>query len=83
VEAVKWFRKAAVQNYAEAQYNLGICYKHGEGVAKDWTEAYTWFLLAATQGEEDAKKNITVLESKLTRKQIAEGQKRVRDFIPR
>ena len=26
VEAVKWYRKAAEQNYAEAQYNLGVCY---------------------------------------------------------
>ena len=33
-------------------------------------------LLAARQGDEDAKKNITELESKLTREQIAEGQRR-------
>ena len=26
VEAVKWYRKAAEQNYAEAQYDLGYCY---------------------------------------------------------
>ena len=35
VEAVKWFRKAAEQNHAEAQYNLGVCYaqrpRRGEG----------------------------------------------------
>lgn len=27
VEAVKWFRKAADQNDAPAQFNLGACYK--------------------------------------------------------
>ena len=83
VEAVKWYRKAAEQNYAEAQYNLGVCYYNGEGVAKDWVEAYKWLLLAARQGDEDAKKNMTELESKLTPEQIAEGQKRARDFKPR
>jgi TPR repeat protein len=83
VEAVKWFRKAAEQNFAPAQYNLNVCYYNGEGVAKDYVEAYEWLLLAARQGDEDAKKNMTELESKLTPEQIAEGQKRARDFKPR
>jgi len=39
VEAVKWFRKAAEQNEADAQFNLGICYFIGRGVAKDEAEA--------------------------------------------
>jgi TPR repeat protein len=83
VEAVKWYRKAAQQNLAKAQNNLGVCYARNEGVAKDWVEAYKWLLLAARQGHEDAKKNIAMLESKLTPDQIAEGQKRARDFKPR
>ena len=83
VEAVKWFRKAAEQNDAAAQYNLGICYYNGDGVAKDPVEAYQWLLLAARQGDEDAKKNITELDSKLTPEQIAEGQRRAREFKPR
>ena len=83
VEAVKWFRKAAEQNYALAQNNLGVCFYNGDGVAKDWVEAYKWLLLPARQGNEDAKKNMTVLESKLTPEQIAEGQKRAREFKPR
>ncbi len=83
VEAVKWYRKAAEQNYAKAQCNLGVCFYNGNGVAKDWVEAYRWLLLAARQGDEDAKKNLTALERKLTPEQIAEGQKRARDFMPR
>ena len=31
MEAVKWFRKAAEQNFAKAQYALGVCYNTGEG----------------------------------------------------
>ena len=80
MEAVKWFRKAAEQNFAKAQYNLSVCYAAGAGVAKDNCEAYKWRLLAAGQGDEVAKKNMTALERKLTPEQIAEGQKRARRF---
>ncbi len=33
VEAVKWFRKAAEQGDAKAQYRLGIMYDEGNEVA--------------------------------------------------
>jgi TPR repeat protein len=82
-EAVKWFRKAAEQNLADAQYNLGVCYDSGEGVAKDEVEAYKWWLLAAGQGNDDAKYNMTIVENKMSREQIAEGQRLARDFKPR
>ena len=82
-EAVKWFRKAAEQNVADAQYNLGVCYDSGEGVAKDEIEAYKWWLLAAGHGNDDAKYNMTIVENKMTREQIAEGQRLARDFKPR
>ena len=49
VEAVKWFRKAAEQNNATAQHNLGTCYANGMGVAKDEAEALKWFRKAAGQ----------------------------------
>src|SRR5437867_7412955 len=68
---------------ADFQAELGLRYDKGEGVAKDYVEAYKWLLLAARQGDEDAKKNLTALESKLTPEQIADGQKRAREFKPR
>ena len=49
VEAVKWLRKAAEQNYDLAQCNLGFCYESGQGVAKDYTEAVKWYRKAAEQ----------------------------------
>ena len=33
-EAVRWFRLAAGQGEAEAQYNLGLMYDNGRGVPK-------------------------------------------------
>ncbi|MCX6883110.1 MAG: hypothetical protein NTV12_11495 [Verrucomicrobia bacterium] len=80
---MKWYRKAAEQNDAGAQVNLGVRYANGEGVTKDYVEGYMWFLLAGAQGGEDAKKNIEIMERKMTREQIAEGQKLAREFKPR
>ena len=72
------------QNYAAAQSNLGFCYAHGPGVAEDSVEAYKWLLLAARQGDEGAKKFMTLMESEmLTPEQSAQGQKLAREFKPR
>ena len=49
-EAAKWYRKAAEQGNRAAQWHLGLCYKHGEGVAIEATEAVKWFHKAAEQG---------------------------------
>jgi TPR repeat protein len=49
VEAVKWYRKAAEQNYASAQYNLGFCYERGIGVTEDLVEAVKWYRKASDQ----------------------------------
>ena len=42
-EAVKWFRKAAEQGYAEAKFNLGHMYSKGRGVKQDDFEAVNWY----------------------------------------
>jgi TPR repeat protein len=48
-EAAKWFRLAAEQGYAKAEYNLGLMYDKGEGVRQDTNEAFKWYRLAAEQ----------------------------------
>jgi len=42
-------RKAADQNLALAQFNLGFSYENGDGVAKDKVEAVKWYRKAANQ----------------------------------
>mmetsp|Transcript_6895 Transcript_6895/g.17605 ORF Transcript_6895/g.17605 Transcript_6895/m.17605 type:complete len:189 (+) Transcript_6895:361-927(+) len=54
VLAAKWFRKAADQGNAYAQYDLGMFYKHGRGVPQDLFESATWFRAAAKQGHTDS-----------------------------
>ena len=82
-EAVKWYRKAAEQGFADAQRNVGVMYAKGDGVVKDEVEAYKWMLLAGAQGEENAKKDIQIFERRLTPSQRAEGQKLAREFKAR
>ena len=54
-EAVKWWRKAAEQGQAKAQYGLGRMYATGRSVLKDDAEAAKWFRLAAEQGVASAQ----------------------------
>ena len=49
-EALKWYRKAADQGLAEAQYALAEMYHKGYGVPVDVSQAMTWYRKAADQG---------------------------------
>ena len=57
---MKWYRKAAEQNDAMAQYNLGCCYANGQGVAKDEVEAVKWYRKAAEQNNAMAQYNLGI-----------------------
>jgi TPR repeat protein len=81
-EALKWYRLAADQGFADAQYNIGIMYGNGEGVPQDNVQAWMWFDLAAEQGSEPAKKNRDVAASRMTSDQMAEAQRLAREWKP-
>lgn len=63
VEAAKWYRRAAEQDVAEAQFELGLCYMWGEGVPHDEGEANRWFKKAAEQKENDHYENDIAMTS--------------------
>ncbi len=54
-EADRWYRRAAEQGLAIAQYNLGLKYDIGAGVPQDGAEAARWHRRAAEQGLADAQ----------------------------
>jgi TPR repeat protein len=64
VEAMKWYRLAADQGYAKAQYKLGVMYQNGEGVSQDYAEAMKWYRLAADQGDAWAQYNLGFMYEK-------------------
>ncbi len=59
-KAVEYFEMAAKQGLADAQYNLGVCYYYGDGVAEDEKKAVEYFEMAAKQGLADAQYNLGV-----------------------
>ena len=66
-EAVKWYRKAAEQGNAKAQYNLGWMYDNGRGVVESDSEAVKWYQKAAEQGHEKAKTRLKEIGYKTTK----------------
>ena len=81
-EGAGWFLKAANQDYIDAQYEAGRCYRDGKGVSADPVEAFKWFDVAARKGHAMAKVYRDKLVLKLTSDQIAEGQRRSGQFKP-
>jgi TPR repeat protein len=62
VEAFKWIKKAAQQQYLEAQSYLGEFFEKGLGVPQQLDSAIYWYGLAALQGNENAKKSLARLK---------------------
>ena len=52
--AFQLYREAAKLEWADAQYNVGICYVRGIGVQPDSGEALRWFRAAAKQDHPEA-----------------------------
>jgi TPR repeat protein len=55
---VAQLREAAAQGLAQAQYDLGRCYRDGTGVRKDALEAVKWYRKAAEQGHAEAQHDL-------------------------
>ena len=63
-KAVEWYRKAAEQGLANAQYHLGVCYANGTGTAVNKPEVFRWYKAAAEQGVVVAQYNLAVCYDK-------------------
>ena len=50
LEALNWFKKAALQGHPLAQYNVGYMYEKGEGTPQDYVEAAKHYRQAAERG---------------------------------
>ena len=55
-EAMTWYKKAAENGNAKAQWHLGVRYFAGTDVEKDLDQSEYWFRKAAPQGHLDATK---------------------------
>ncbi|KAF9970150.1 hypothetical protein BGZ73_007248 [Actinomortierella ambigua] len=69
-EATKW---SAEQGHTRAQYNLGMMYKHGQGVEQSDANAVKWLTRAAFQGDTEAERELD--------RMIGQGQTTYEDVV--
>jgi hypothetical protein len=83
-EAVKWFRLAAEQADASAQFNLGEMYAGGRGVLQNRVMAFALFNVAAANDpstHHQASASLEKLSSLMTAAEIAESLSLSRDML--
>lgn len=57
-EALRWYRRAAEQGHADAQFALGLMYYEGRGVQENHAEAAIWLHQAVENGSTIALYNL-------------------------
>jgi len=62
--AILCYQKAAEQDNASAQFNLGLIYGKGQGVEQDYAQAIHWYRKAATQANKAAFDTLMHLASR-------------------
>jgi TPR repeat protein len=80
-QAMKWFEKAALQQFPAAMMALGDMYRNGDGVTADIRKAYMWYLLAGVYGSPDAQKTVDSLGSQLSAKQVADAKTQAKKYV--
>ena len=68
------YQKAAEQGKAVAQFQLGVGYANGFGVAKDGVKAYAWYALASENGFSDAEASRLRMQQRLTAAELQAAQ---------
>lgn len=73
---------AAAGGDTTAYFDLGVAYSTGShGVTCDLIEAHKWFNLAAVAGHEEAQMCRADVSEEMTAREIAEAQRRAREWI--
>ena len=66
---------------ADALFQLGLQYSLGREVEADAVTAHKWFNLAALRGNQAAKEYRAEIAADMTRAQVAEAQRRAREWL--
>jgi uncharacterized protein len=76
-----WLAEAG-RGDADACYDLGVAFSTGSnGADCDLIEAHKWFNLAAARGHEDAAHCRADISEEMTAREIAEAQRRARQWL--
>ena len=83
--AAEWLRKAADQGERRAQFMLATMHFTGDGVSRDYVEAYKWASLAAARAQSEDRKQFAdardAFAQVMTPDQIGAAQKRTREWL--
>ena len=77
------WRPLAEQGHGRAQFYLGLLSAFGQGGPLDLPQAHMWYSLAAGNGHVGATVYRNDLAKQMTPAQIAEAQKRAREWKPK
>lgn len=82
VQAAGWFEKAAERGVVDSQFNLAILFENGQGVTPSPADAYFWYMIASTQGDQTAKARLLALDEILAPADIQAAKTRAANFTP-
>jgi len=71
----------AINNNADAIFELGMKYCLGRDVAQNNIEAHKWFNIAAMKGNESAKLYRCEIASEMSASEVAEAQRQARAML--
>jgi TPR repeat protein len=80
VSAMKAWQPLADAGHAQAQANIGVMYRDGQGVPVRPIDAYMWFSLSAQNGDRNAALERDLIARGFTPEQLTEAQRRVREW---
>lgn len=84
---VKWFRRAAQQGMAKAQYRLGLGYETGSGGKQHQVQAMMWYLIAEANlrgsDRETAVESRIRLARQMEPTEISRAEQLARNWKPR
>ena len=85
-KAIEWYRLAAEQGHADAQFHLGTMYYRGRGVRPEFVQAHMWLSLAVASEKEIASLAAETRENlmkSMTSDEIDKAQRLARGWMER
>lgn len=80
-EGYEWTLKASLGGSANAQFNLASMLHNGDGTTKDEAAAIMWFIISATNENDQAKEFVDGLKAKLSPSAFQDYIKKTEDFV--
>ena len=76
-DSMRWYREAAIQGSASANFNLGLKYRYGQGVERDLNTAFLYYKASAELGSVMGCKELEEFyrEGMIFEKDLAEANK--------